>query len=122
MTADPITAADVADGRFDALVSYRYRHILKGDVLGAFPDRAWNLHISLLPWNRGADPNLWSFLERTPKGVTIHHMDEGLDTGDLVAQRELHFDLDAHTLDSAYDEEMRAYIATRKAEMPDAIG
>ena len=85
------------------IVSYGYRHILGADLLAALPDRAINLHISLLPWNRGADPNFWSFLEDTPKGVTIHYMDEGIDTGDIIVQRELRFDTDAdETLASTY--------------------
>lgn len=86
----------------DFLVSYRYRHILKADVLDQFPDRAVNLHASLLPWNRGADPNLWSFLDDTPKGVTLHYIDEGIDTGDIIAQREIVFDAPTETLASTY--------------------
>jgi methionyl-tRNA formyltransferase len=70
----------------DYIVSYGYRHIISKSVLVRFPRRAVNLHISYLPWNRGADPNMWSFLEDTPKGVTIHYLDEGLDTGDILAQ------------------------------------
>jgi methionyl-tRNA formyltransferase len=58
-------------------------------VLAPFGERAINLHISLLPWNRGADPNLWSFLEDTPKGVTIHVLERGVDTGPIVAQAEV---------------------------------
>ena len=73
--------------KFDFLVSYNYRRILTGDILGRFPDRAVNLHIALLPWNRGADPNFWSFVEKTPKGVTIHYLDEGVDTGDIITQQ-----------------------------------
>lgn len=69
------------------VVSHGYRIILRRDVLGLLPDRVINLHISLLPWNRGADPVLWSVLENTPTGVTIHFMDEGVDTGDVIAQR-----------------------------------
>jgi methionyl-tRNA formyltransferase len=87
--ADRITAAFVADGSFDLLVSYGYRFRLPVEVLDFFPDRAINLHISMLPFNRGADPNLWSFLEQTPKGVTIHYIDQGLDTGDILAQAEV---------------------------------
>ncbi|NNJ25329.1 Methionyl-tRNA formyltransferase [Planctomycetes bacterium LzC2] len=67
-----------------------------------FPSRAVNLHASLLPWNRGADSNFWSFVDGTPKGVTLHYMDEGLDTGDIIAQRELHFDSERETLSSSY--------------------
>lgn len=86
----------------DFVVSYGYRHILRSDVLKFFPNKIINLHISMLPWNRGADPNLWSFLEDTPKGVTIHYMDEGIDTGDILAQKEVPY-LDTDTLKSSYE-------------------
>ena len=68
-------------------VSHGYRRILRRDVLDLIPDGFINLHISLLPYNRGADPVLWSVLEDTPAGVTIHYIDEGVDTGDVIAQR-----------------------------------
>ncbi|GEM_PF-4178730 len=45
-----------------------------------------NLHISYLPFNRGADPNIWSWIDNTSKGVTIHWMDEGIDTGSILVQ------------------------------------
>ena len=61
-----------------------------------------NFHISLLPWNRGADPNLWSFLEDTPKGVSIHYIDDGIDTGDILAQREVPHQRE-DTLRTSYD-------------------
>ena len=50
------------------LVSFGYRFILPGDLLARFPDRAVNLHIAYLPWNRGAHPNVWSAYEGTPAG------------------------------------------------------
>lgn len=84
------------------LISYGYRHIIRREVLDKVPDRAINLHISLLPWNRGADPNLWSFAENTPKGVTIHHLDEGIDTGDIIVQREVSFNNTHETLATTY--------------------
>jgi methionyl-tRNA formyltransferase len=63
-----------------------------------------NLHISYLPWNRGADPNLWSFLEDSPKGVTVHYMDEGVDTGDIIAQKKIEFAKEEEqTLSSTYN-------------------
>lgn len=75
--------------QIDFVVSFGYRHIVKPEVINQFPNRIINLHISLLPYNRGADPNLWSFLEDTPKGVTIHQLAEGLDTGDILCQKDL---------------------------------
>jgi methionyl-tRNA formyltransferase len=74
----------------DFVISYGYRHIIRKPHISRFGDRLINLHISHLPWNRGADPNLWSFIDGTPKGVSIHIVDEGLDTGPILIQREVH--------------------------------
>ncbi len=47
-----------------------------------------NVHPSLLPANRGPEPLFWTFREGLQQtGVTIHMMDEGMDTGDIVAQK-----------------------------------
>lgn len=47
-----------------------------------------NVHPSLLPENRGPDPLFWTFRHGDSQtGVTIHLMDEGLDTGPIVLQR-----------------------------------
>lgn len=46
-----------------------------------------NVHPSLLPDNRGPEPLFWTFrLGHEQSGVTIHFMDEGMDTGDILAQ------------------------------------
>ena len=46
-----------------------------------------NVHPSLLPANRGPVPLFWTFREgRKQTGVTIHFMDEGMDTGDILTQ------------------------------------
>ncbi|MEM7336932.1 MAG: formyltransferase family protein, partial [Chloroflexota bacterium] len=47
-----------------------------------------NVHPSLLPQFRGAAPIFWAFRQGVQEtGVSIHWMDEGFDTGDVVAQR-----------------------------------
>lgn len=101
-TEDKLSPDSPSLQNVDFLISYGYRHILGDEVLALFPRRAINLHISLLPWNRGADPNLWSFLENTPKGVTIHYMNHGLDTGDILTQKEVEF-ASTDTLRSSYE-------------------
>jgi len=85
---------------FDWIVSYGYRHILKKDVLDLVP--AINLHMSYLPWNRGVDPNYWSWVDNTPKGYTIHLIDEGLDTGDILIRTEIPLDIETETLATSY--------------------
>lgn len=97
-----ISAHDVGRFQPDWVVSYSYRHILGTDVLRTIPGKFVNLHISLLPYNRGADPNTWSFLEETPKGVTIHLIDPGIDSGPILVQRELTFEDTGVTLAESY--------------------
>lgn len=89
--------------QFELTVSYTYRHILTEKVLAALGGNVVNLHNSYLPWNRGADPNLWSILEETPRGVTLHYMNAGLDKGEIIAQRLMRKTIEAETLRSTYD-------------------
>jgi methionyl-tRNA formyltransferase len=83
-TSEPITQKLI--DTTDLFVSYGYRHIITREMLRCMKRAPVNLHISLLPWNRGADPNFWSWLDDTPKGVTIHLIDDGVDTGPMIAQ------------------------------------
>lgn len=101
-TTEPIDSAFIYDRNIKFLVSYGFRHIIPKHILDLFPNRAINLHISFLPWNKGADPNLWSFIDDTPKGVTIHYLDEGIDTGDVIIQKEVQFDIQQETLSTSY--------------------
>ena len=89
---------------FDFIISYSYRHIIKKDIINLFTDNnIINMHISYLPYNRGSDPNLWSILDETPSGVTIHLIDKGLDTGSILCQKEIKLDEDNDTFKSVYD-------------------
>jgi methionyl-tRNA formyltransferase len=45
-----------------------------------------NLHPSLLPAYRGSSPLFWQLRDGAATGVTIHYLDENLDTGDIAAQ------------------------------------
>jgi methionyl-tRNA formyltransferase len=67
-------------------LSVYFGHILKPNLLELFPKGCLNLHPALLPFNRGAYPNVWSIIDETPAGVTLHYIDSGIDTGDIVAQ------------------------------------
>ncbi len=46
----------------------------------------FNIHPSLLPFNRGRFTNVWSIVEQTPSGSTLHQITEEFDRGPLVAQ------------------------------------
>ena len=99
-TRKKINPTIIAD--YNWVISYGYKHILSREILKNSKNNVINLHISYLPYNRGADPNYWSFKENTPKGVTIHFIDEGIDTGPILIQKLCAFDK-SHTLKSSYD-------------------
>lgn len=84
------------------VISYNYADIISEDVIEYMCGQCINLHISMLPWNRGSDPNFWSFVDDTPKGVTIHRVAKGLDTGDIIYQKALEFDEGNETFTSSY--------------------
>lgn len=73
----------------DIGLSVYFGYILRSEFLNIFPMGVINLHPAYLPYNRGAYPNVWSIVEGTPAGVTLHYVDEGVDTGDIIAQRKL---------------------------------
>lgn len=75
--------------RPDMAVSVLFRNILRKPFLDIFPKGCINLHPAYLPYNRGNYPNVWSIVEKTPAGVTLHYIDEGLDTGDIIAQEKV---------------------------------
>jgi phosphoribosylglycinamide formyltransferase 1 len=71
----------------DLVVLAGYMHLLTPAFLDRFPDRIVNVHPSLLPAFPGAhaiDDALTAGVETT--GVTIHYVDEGLDTGAVIRQ------------------------------------
>ena len=91
-TSDVLSLNNFRNQNIDIVISYRYRHILKKQHIDFFNGSIINLHSSLLPHNRGAHPNFWSFYENTPKGISIHYVDEGIDTGDIIFQKEYELD------------------------------
>ena len=90
------------------IISYNYKYLIKEDVINYMQGKIVNLHTSYLPYNRGSSPNFFSFMEDTPKGVTIHRLEKGLDTGEIYVQKELIFDENIETFASSYNALIKA--------------
>lgn len=73
----------------DIILSVFFGYKLGSEVLHIPSRGCINLHPSYLPYNRGVYPNVWAIVDETPAGVTLHYMDEGIDTGDIIAQTEV---------------------------------
>ena len=71
----------------DLVVLAGYMHLLTPDFLDRFPDRVVNVHPSLLPEFPGAHPIDDALAADVPTtGVTVHYVDEGLDSGAVIRQ------------------------------------
>lgn len=87
----------------DLLVVVAYGKILPKSVLDIPRYGAINIHASLLPLLRGAAPIQWSIINGFDKtGVTSMQLDEGLDTGDILLQRECTIELE-DTAETLFD-------------------
>jgi methionyl-tRNA formyltransferase len=96
-----VTRGAFPKGDCDFLVSVHWPAIFKGDALKRPLHGAVNVHNSYLPWNRGAHACTWAILNNTPHGATMHWMNTGVDTGDILIQERLEID-PADTADSLY--------------------
>jgi methionyl-tRNA formyltransferase len=74
------------------------------------PDRGcMNFHMSYLPFNRGKKPNVWPIVEGTPAGVSIHYIDDGIDSGKILFRKKV----DVEIIDTAgmlYKKQIHAFV------------
>src|SRR5437764_10982084 len=78
------------DAEVELVVLAGFMRVLKSPILEAFPRRIINIHPSLLPkfpgleaWKQALDAG------ETVTGCTVHYVDEKIDHGDIITQREV---------------------------------
>jgi methionyl-tRNA formyltransferase len=86
--------------RLDYIIGVHFPYLAPESVLDVSGRGFLNVHPAYLPYTRGWHTPTWSILEGTPAGATLHFIDRGLDTGDIVLQKKLRISDDdtAHTL------------------------
>jgi methionyl-tRNA formyltransferase len=86
---DAAVASELREDPLDVLVVAAYGQIVPPELLGWPRHGCINIHASRLPRWRGAAPIVRAILAGDPSsGITIMRMDEGLDTGPVIAMRE----------------------------------
>ncbi len=113
--AREITRAFIESEKIDCVICFGYGRLLREDVLRS--TLCLNIHGGYLPYNRGPNPNLWAWLDDTPKGVSIHYIDGGVDTGDLIARRTIQITEPA-TLRSSFTQTVEECINLFAEEWP----
>ena len=90
----------------DFILSFGFRKIISDKIIKKLKKSIFNIHLSYLPFNRGAHPNFWSFIENTPAGVSIHKIDKGIDTGKIIIRKKIYFNISLNkfsTFKKTYD-------------------
>lgn len=74
----------------DLIAVAAFSQILKAPVLATASLACVNVHPSLLPKHRGPNPFYWVLRnQESYTGVTVHHIDEGIDSGDIILQEQI---------------------------------
>lgn len=85
---DPSVVRALAATRPDLVVSWFWTRRIPRAVIALAPLGGINVHPSLLPRHRGADPYFWTLRRRDARtGVTVHRIEERYDTGAILLQR-----------------------------------
>ncbi|MEU0504032.1 methionyl-tRNA formyltransferase [Nocardia sp. NPDC005998] len=88
--ADAETIDLVKRAEPDVIVVNSWYTWMPAELYNLPPHGTLNLHDSLLPKFTGFSPVLWALISgESETGLTVHRMDEGLDTGDILVQRSL---------------------------------
>ena len=71
----------------DLFISMSYNQILKKDILSIPPKGFINCHAGAIPFYKGRNPLNWVLINGEKEfGITVHFVDEGIDTGDIITQ------------------------------------
>lgn len=74
----------------DLNISVSYDQILRKEIRQSAPKGFINVHAGKLPLYRGRNPINWAIINNeTEIGLTVHFVDNGIDTGDIIAQQAL---------------------------------
>jgi phosphoribosylglycinamide formyltransferase-1 len=87
LAMDEAILAQCQRWRADWLILAGYMRVMHEPLLTAYPRRILNIHPSLLPKYRGLDAVGQALAAgETTLGVSVHYVDAGLDTGEVIAQ------------------------------------
>ena len=76
------------DYKCDLFVSMSFNQIFKSSLINLPPLKTINCHAGKLPFYRGRNILNWVLInDETEFGITVHYMDEGIDTGDIILQK-----------------------------------
>lgn len=71
----------------DIYVSMSFNQIFRSEIISKTPNGIINCHAGKLPFYRGRNVLNWALINGEKEfGVTVHYVDDGVDTGDIIVQ------------------------------------
>jgi phosphoribosylglycinamide formyltransferase-1 len=116
--AEARMVALLGEAGVDLVVLAGWMRMIKAPLLDAFPRRIINIHPSLLPAFPGLEAWKQALAARaTESGCTVHYVDEGMDSGEVIAQSRV------PVFPSDTPEELHARIQVAEHELyPEVLG
>ena len=76
---------------YDLIFSFHCKQIFPKELTEKV--RCINIHPGYNPYNKGWFPSVWSIINGLPTGITIHEINEGIDTGNIIFQEKISVEL-----------------------------
>ena len=90
---DPSFCEEIKALNPDVVLCVFYPKILKKNFIDIPKHECINLHFAPLPKYRGCMPGVWAIMRGEEEfGVTMHYIDEGVDSGDIIVQKKIKID------------------------------
>jgi methionyl-tRNA formyltransferase len=106
---EPTFIEKVRQLRPDIILVVYWNYILPEKLFSIPKSGCVNFHMAYLPYNRGKNPNVWSIIEGTPAGVTMHYIDSGIDTGKIISQKKVNVEI-IDTAKSIFNKQLKAFV------------
>lgn len=98
-TYDEKVLAILKEYEIDYIVLAGYMRILSAKFIEAYPQKIINIHPADTKLHQGLNAYKWAFeTNRNETKITVHFVDEGVDTGNIIAQKKVDLK-DINTLD-----------------------
>lgn len=106
----------------DLIIVSGWYHLIGKEIRGIPPKGVIALHASLLPKYKGGAPLVWQMINGEEfAGITLFYMDEGVDSGDIIAQRRVKIEYE-DTIDTLYKKVGDLGISLMIDSIPDIAG
>ena len=87
-----LSSTDPLDRDIRLFISDRTKFLISEEYVRNAKFLMINTHPSLLPFHKGSLPVFWSTLLGSALGITLHKIEPGLDSGDIISQQQILYD------------------------------